>query len=95
MSETSSTRFVHKDTSAHYWKSLRGGANLSCKRCGCVSDVLATNGESWCWACKVDALEEEIAIIRSVNNREDLGVAGDECGLGNECGRLGCPNCQD
>lgn len=24
----------------------------------------------------------------------DVGVAGDECGPGNECGRIGCPNCQ-
>jgi predicted Zn-ribbon and HTH transcriptional regulator len=47
--------------SAHQWTPLRGGANFNCKRCGHVSDILTTNNESWCWACKVDDLHERLA----------------------------------
>ena len=41
-----------------------------------------------------DAPVAPLEASRAEAEEEDLGVAGDHCGPGNECGRLGCPGCQ-
>jgi hypothetical protein len=34
------------------------------------------------------------ALATKVREQRSTGVAGDHCGPGNECGRIGCPECQ-
>ncbi len=42
--------------------------------------------------CIDDEMERE---RRHAIETGDYGVAGDGCGYGNECGRMGCPECQE
>jgi len=49
--------------------------------CQCGADLL------------VDADGERAWLVER-NAKPARGVAGDHCGPGNECGRLGCPECQ-
>lgn len=50
-------------------------------------------GEERCAPGCIDSeIEEE---RRHAIENGDYGVAGDSCGYGNECGRLGCPGCQE
>lgn len=50
-------------------------------------------GEERCAPGCIDAeIEEE---QRHAVESGNYGEAGDRCGYGNECGRLGCPECQE
>lgn len=45
------------------------------------------------------SLEQAVQILEDIQTRRrtieaDLGLAGDRCEVGNNCGRLGCPECQ-
>jgi len=40
------------------------------------------------------AAQRDSSVIEFDEKRATVGVCGDECTLGNECGRTGCPNCQ-
>jgi hypothetical protein len=39
----------------------------------------------------LELVEHLTSLAKAIDNR---GVAGDRCESGNECGRLGCENCQ-
>ena len=49
-------------------------------------------GERCAPGCIDAEIEEE---RRHAIESGDYGVAGDGCGYGNECGRMGCPECQE
>lgn len=40
------------------------------------------------------AVAEVERLVRDIERSEATGIAGDRCGYGNECGRTGCPECQ-
>ncbi len=42
----------------------------------------------------VDDPDAEDDALPPVPSVDDRGVAGDRCESGNDCGRLGCPECQ-
>lgn len=53
-----------------------------CPDCGCL---IGTNGVN-CRRCLDEAYFQR--------TEKQRGLAGDRCEAGNECGRVGCPNCQ-
>lgn len=46
-----------------------------------------------CRACS-EAGGADMPIYHGAPACRDRGVAGDRCEVGNECGRIGCPECQ-
>lgn len=42
------------------------------------------------YACVAEAIDDQYSIVERLGR----GAAGDRCGVGNNCGRAGCPECQ-
>jgi hypothetical protein len=61
-----------------------------CRLCG---RELVDESDQWAGRCNND--ENCARRVKEQKKLSQVGVAGDRCDAGNECGRLGCPHCQD